>query len=630
MGLNLDKKIPVAMRNEFWTAVMLSIEDEILLMRKQMETKKTLYSFKATDLERLKELADLIYEIDYNALTSIESLLENNYGISEEMVEIFLRKELIKIPYQTLNKTLYSAYKGYFSFLSFSFNHYISVYHTTSLFDLYTGNTIIVRDLQDNLLANIEDNFESYSFTDDDSVALTDSSYSLGYDSYYSTILDQKVTNNFLGKISLAPTLDTDGVTLDDSEVTSLDLEPTEIKNSTKHISFEAVADQTFVRYDNGTYNRFLMPADALAYMNTGFFYNRKAVEVSHIGVQLSFFVDNSGFDNFLNSDLSDLYSAAVVNPSVLAEGVYSSDQIVSIKFGASQQEVPEYTDEEVTYPTELAYPVYTSYPLSVEKYDTTSVCGAIGLYNGQAVGGFPFTTVAFGYGITSFTDIPIITNTIAPIRPNTLKLAIVDSTAVNPLATMKRITDDGHGNLVSDYCSGTVDYTKATISFTTTFNKVYKDSISFESSSYSATFIESIIPSTFALVLKFEDDSTYYYIKDDGDGNLYSDYENFDSGTITYEVSPKIEVTFKESIDVSDESFITYKYVYSADLATTDYLYLYEVYTKNVIRITEAGLYVRTAVNPTIDQLLVYMKFPIVEFTSNYYHLNLGVAFEK
>lgn len=43
-SLGMKKKLPISLRNEFWSALMDSVEDEVLLMRDEIDKKKVIFT----------------------------------------------------------------------------------------------------------------------------------------------------------------------------------------------------------------------------------------------------------------------------------------------------------------------------------------------------------------------------------------------------------------------------------------------------------------------------------------------------------------------------------------------------------------------------------------------------------
>lgn len=659
MKLGLEKKIPISLRNDFWIAIMKAIEDEIISMKEEIDKKKVLYTPSMVDMHRLKELGDLIYELDYNYLTVLEQSIQILYGFTPDEVFNFLKSELLKVPFQVQNKALLPVYKSFFSFIKYSFNYRISVYQTTQQYDLFSGLTLIKRDLVPSIITNIEKSFETFGFVDDNGTILSDDLYSFGFNNPYSSYYVQNVTNDFIGNVPILPTLDSEENHTLDGLLTTLDLRPIDLKNFTKHISFEIVIDQIIKRNDpDGIVRDYLYPSDAAIYIEAQIRLYKKLVEVPHIGAQLTFFIDNTGYTNFLISKLSDLNAEAVLNPNVLAEGIFDPAQISFIKFGLGSLPLPEYTEEApIVHPTDLALPIYTKIPLNEERYSSSEFMGTIGEYIGQAVGGFIIFDVAtyspvFGIGITSFTNLLLLDEMITPIKPNTLKMAIIEFDASNQinLESIIRITDDGKGHLISDDCTGVINYSTGRFNLNTAFEKSKTEEFSFEGTSLIQYAIEDIIPNSYNLALNVvigtetvvENGETItkkitktYFMKDDGIGNLVPVFEAEDlsllisSSTITYTGDSKISIEFISSVELLD-CIATFKYQYETVLTPNHRLYLHEVYTDNLVQIREAGLFVRTAANPTVDQLLTYLTFPAIEFASNRFHLNLGIIFER
>lgn len=641
MSLNLIRKIPTSLRNEFWSAFILAVEDEILTMKEEIEKKKTLFTPSKTDLIRLKELGQLIYDLDFASLTTIETLMVQIYDIPPITVQEFLRQLIMKTPFQQKYKGLLPAYQSAFKFLFYNLEPKISVYKRTSIQDYFTGENIIIRDLLPNPFNDIP-KIAEYKIVDGEEQSLEDSGTVLGFSDGFPSIYRQEVTNNFLGELRKLPTLDDDeGETLDSDSNLILDLKSEELSLPTKHVSFEFVANQLFQRAkSDGTIENLFMPADATALLYSSLYYSdKKSIEVPHIGSQLTFIIDNSGFTGMISDELEDLGCQAAVNPDVLEEGVFSKDQILYMKFGMAKYPLPTYVEESTIFPEDLAFPIYTKFLTLVETYETDEFIAGVGEYVGQAVGGFPISVddnglkvdgnnipIIFGVGVSSFEDIPFPSDLVLPIRPNTLKMAFVDTTELNPITSMMRITDNGFGKLVSDYCEGTIDYKTGNISLKTSFEKTIDVEEQIIGDQFEYFSPEEIKPNTLRIICRSQEGT--FYILDDGQGNLVSDCEEFDNGTVSYTSPQKITINFKE--EINKKVRIIFKYDYVSPITPNHILYLYEVFTENPVQITEAGLFVRTVENPTQEQMIAYATFPAFEFTYNYFHLNLGLVFEK
>ena len=642
-SLGLKKKLPVSLRNEFWSALMDSVEDEILLMREDIEKKKVIFTPSVSDLDRLKELGSLVYQVDYDFLSVLERNLIDLYGIPRDVATEFLRAELLKVPFQVKNKSLFQVYKSFFNFLNFSLENRISVYQTSAYTDVFTSAPLIIRDLVPDILSGIETSFENYDFVDDLDVTLDDDARIVGFNEPYSSFYLQDVTGNFLGSINVPPTLDsTLDYVLDDLSLPVMDLSPMELKFPTKHISFEMVADQVFNRKNQGgVFQDYLFTTDIAAMLYSGIYTYRKAVEVPHIGMQITFFIDKSGYSSFLSASLDTLQAKAVLNPAVLAEGVEGINKISFIQFGMGRQEVQEYTDGMTSYPTALADPIFSRIPNQEERYASDKYMGAVGEYIGQAYGGFYVESLEFNPLHTTL-DVEVFSPPHLPVKPHTLKLMIINTeqweiNKEEAYANAVRITDNGFGQLVSDSCDGTINYATGIIQLSLDYEKLFHEYFSEKINSFSKIYAHHATPGTFQITLRIKDAEgaiSFHKVNDNGAGVLVSDFDKFVSGSITSGASSQVDITFSEEVDLVD-SEVRFTYPFNAfemtNPITTDHkLFLYEAYIDQLVQITEAGLFVQTTANPSEDQLLAYMTFPAAEFNLSNFHMNLGVIFER
>jgi hypothetical protein len=542
--LGLIKRIPSSLRNDFWTALIETVDEEISLMKEEIEKKKVLLSPSLASKEQLLDLASFIFQLEPDYLSAIETTLINLYGLSEEEVAVFLRAELLKTPFQVMNKANLSLYRSIFNLFTYSFDKEICYYKKLIGDDPVTGEARLIRDLLLPIFSNIDTFYEPYAFIDDSLIELTDEDgFSIGFNSVYSSLGKQLFTGSFIPEFSTVQTMD-DGTTLDADTTSYLDITTEDAVSPTRHIALEIVADQLINRISpsTGLPTDYLLTGELAYYIFGNANAYRRAVEVPHVGMQLTVLLDNSGYWNTHSSDgdytIENIKLKGAVNPAVLAEGVISTSQISSIKFGYGSQELPSY-EGGGTFPTNLQYPIASKIPYDEEVYSSTTIMGAIAEYRGKEISG-QILPIVFDGSTTEFNNVPILglaTSLATPLVKDTISLAIVNT---SNLAEGYPILDDGYGNLsctnplVTGF-SGTIDYTTGLVSINTGLNP------------FSSNYI----------------------------------------------------------------------------------VYIYSMFSHNPVSITEAGLFVRTALNSSVEQLLAYITFPAMEFSFNLFHTNIGILFE-
>lgn len=307
LELKLDKKIPISLRNEFWIQLLKSIEDVILLMRTDMERKIYIYSVLYSEKEDLYDFAQIVFRTSFQSFLNLENSLRIKYGFSSDETELLLRRELSKIPFQTSYKGSLELYKSVFNLYKFSFPFQLTIY-TTSLNekDPVSGEKRVIRNLYPFL--RMEDTFTlPYTLIDSDGNEIGDSLGILGILGYVPHII-QESDNNFLGiqKISDPPSLDhPDSYTFDEyvNLISRLDNESFESVRGTRHIAFEVVATNKYLKEDIDV----LFPYDVMQYIKENILYYKRAAEVPHIGIQYSVLIDNTGYwDIFSSEDLKE------------------------------------------------------------------------------------------------------------------------------------------------------------------------------------------------------------------------------------------------------------------------------------------------------------------------------------
>jgi hypothetical protein len=173
--------------------------------------------------------------------------------------------------------------------------------------------------------------------------------------------------------------------------------------------------------------------------------------------------------------------------------------------------------------------------------------------------------------------------------------------------------TDDGNGNILGDYISGTIDYTTGTYIIypyvTTTINSLTLSSVSI--SSISNRFLNyNIKPGTFYMYYNIT--STSYVAIDNGNGVIVG--TGISSGTIDYGTG-ELNVTFTQS--TQSGYIVTCRYIYETVLTiTSGKPYVYAEYKTNEnLNITEVCF------SDKYNNALLYSSFPPINSYSMYNH---------
>ncbi len=638
----ISKRLPSSLRNNFWISLVDSVKDEIDLMHENASEKKYVYSFREADLQQLIELGSVIYNVPIEFLELLTQSLQYSYLVPESVVEEFLREELMKTPFFIQNKGTLTLYKSLFNFYISSYTNEISVYKTTTDVNPYTGIQVILRDLKLPIFSGIEDSYTEYSFIDDEETLLEDPYSIIGYDDVYSSIFTQEMTGDFTGQREVIDTLDS-GETLDTGLI--LDTTEEQFKNPTKHISLEFVSDflQGKIFQDpitEATYWRnFTITSELLGYVFSGTELYRRAVEVPHIGLQMTILLDNSGIWDAHTTDetytIPELQLKGVIDPDVLAEVPLEDGMF--IRFGIGEQELPSSTNG-LSFPSDVDSAIASKFVHDQEKINNDSFVGGIGEYIGQEIALIPIPSIIFDGSTTEFSDSDFFSdNFIAPVKKNTIKMAIVNT--LNPTIESYLIEDDGFGNLISEVCAGTINYGTGAFSFDTSFQKKKSSTETFPSgTSITKSFFNDVIAGSLYMSFQYTESEivNYYYVKDNGDGTIETNFPYIDTGTssITYTEAPNITLEFTEELQLTDVTTI-YKwlkttYFLSDGVSKQWVVFIYDLYTQNPTIITEAGLFVRTVSNSTVDQMLAYITFAPAEISLSRFHMNLAIIVEK
>ena len=609
--LKMEKKLPIVLRNEFWTQLIKSVEDEIIFMRDSIEEKKYIYSIDNSNSEDLYSLAEIMFGNSYNAFLSLEKSLKNKYELSEEEIIVLLRRELKKRPYQILYKGDQKLYKTFFNTFGVSFSFQLSIYSTIiSFYDEVTGNQRINRNI--NPLLNVN-NLNSV----------------LGI---------QEGDKNYLGitPLSTNPTLDhVNNYILDSEEgsqeVTTLDKQEYDIVSGTKHIAFETVIDDKFLK--EGSYT--LYPYEILLYIKQTIKQYKRATEVPHIGAQLTIKINNTGIWN--DSTGTQIYTEPKINLKSASNSAYITEGITEIsylEFGYGKQTLPAYEDPSYSFPTELANSLAKIEPLGIEKSSNDDYLTAISEYVGQFFNkislhdstGYLLTNTGSGIFDSSNQDF----TGFLPEEFLTLKSKSLVFALLKDEDYIDYIEDNGFGLLIgkNNTFKGAINYTTGEYNLSSNFTTFAKEDIPMTDSATSISYsLLNDLSGTFGTVI-FNYNHIQYSINLDSSGNLSSNFEFFDeSSSIANLTVGSFTFVFTQSILLEDIKFI-YQFDQETTFDSTYSLELFRGYTNSLHPITEVGVFGKT--NDEEIKMLSYSTFAPIEIYSNEFHLNFGVILEK
>ncbi|KKK55294.1 hypothetical protein LCGC14_3075990, partial [marine sediment metagenome] len=195
-----------------------------------------------------------------------------------------LRQEIYSIIFRNKNKTNYESY--YFAFANIPYlGNVYNLFHNDTRFlrSIDWSTTITKLDVHDltTPFITVEPNFHYWAFMR----------------STISFSLDEDTIN----------TLDADDI---------LSLDQNVIRLSSTHLAIEYAINQTIIKEDV----EYLMTSDYLNYLKYAVNYTRKAVVVPHVGSQLSFLMDTSGYDDINDTEdfgytLSEIKTNCAITP---------------------------------------------------------------------------------------------------------------------------------------------------------------------------------------------------------------------------------------------------------------------------------------------------------------------------
>ncbi len=261
--IDLKKYLPTSLINEFWEDFCDAISDDLELIRAEVALKKNYFYIKdITDVNTLIEISNTFgFTIDRSIDDSV-AYLKDNIGLTVNRIK---------------HKTTYAGYHYIFSLAKY----YGLVYN------YFVQNSYFTRGIdQTQIITNLN--------------AITD--YSIPFIAFTPELYYKSIIQNFV-------TLDETPLWyLDENVVTELDqvvqraptvhlaieYVPQILIDNTKNINISDFIYQYQYEYMNTTY---------LDYLYNASLYNKKVTEIPHIGVQVNFITDESGYYNNLSTD---------------------------------------------------------------------------------------------------------------------------------------------------------------------------------------------------------------------------------------------------------------------------------------------------------------------------------------
>lgn len=633
ISLRMSRKLPVSMRNDFWTALIDAAELEVIRLREKAEEKRLLYNITLSDSDRILELASLFYNTDTGYLSVLTKALTADFGHSQSKVLEYLKAELLDLPYRLKNKTTLKYYQSVFAFFVFRLDYEIALYAVQT--PPGGGARYLSRELVDPTFT-----IEETLFVDDFNEPIEDSIHAMGYNQGTPYVSSQQTPGTYYGIVPRDQVLDPiPGVTLDLLPAGSLDLSISELRTTTKHISFEAVLNQLITKSDGTQY---LMTTEIESYIYALIYYYRQVSEVPHIGMQLTAAVDKSGvFDAMSNESIIDLHINCFQNPTY-AVALNSVTELSYIKFGTGKHPVAAMPSKLVipfVYPEDLAaaFALAKIDIIPDEKYEDVDFWRVIAEYVGQKFTDFPLhSSLGFALGglgcigSGAFDGInQVFTGTLPAVGEYAMTPMISKSVRFRVRNTVTpydefTIADGGTGVMTSDTMGGTINYSTGVYSLTSLFTS--KRSVALAATSgdvWSTTLgLEEAFKAgsvSVSFVLTIGTVSVKYYAVTLGNTNC-----PYITGLTVTDATGTISITFSEACDLSD-IVLTYSHDVDIAYANTYVLEVEQLYSQQAsMYISEAGLF---DVN---DHMVSYMSFPKIELASNKFHVNIGFLLER
>lgn len=565
-------EIPSNMKSKRWIEFFEAIKDEIVLVKNEIIKKKYFYD---------------VDQMDYDRIIELSSMLGIPFDVSLEESLDFIKKELLSAPFRVKWKSTIVLYNSFFG----------TIKRTGRIYLYFFTSQYLIRDSK-NLLLN--------TFNMDPQKPYIHES-----------------NENFSGFISLNAKLDS-GLKLDES----WKLDESSSKKNTNHIAMEIILDRVFFGEEAGlapsedlapsialapqTRIKYLMNPKYFSYISTNMEYSKRVTEVIHIGCQLTAITDASHYydslgsettmpDLLLNACTTDFFnSISLSNVSYFEFGNGTLTNLPSMIFSIGAQ------------PTQLSSKLAKITIKDEEKYENDDYIGVCAVYMGNLV-----NDRSIGVGDGSTTEF-ISTLPFAPLKVGNIEISYYLS------GLMYSVKDNGHGEFISPFGQGTINYETGEIVFNT---DIYNEDSEIlgegddVTKTFELTLTSDKIPiKTESVIIKYIQSGTTYVAIDDGVGNITG--INC-TGSVNYSTGV-ISVTFVQAPPLNTNITIDFLHrkIMPPDIGTQVIAEYY--FIKGNVDITEA------CVKDSSGNLLAYATFPRIRFDDFRNHLNMNFILKK
>lgn len=571
--MNLPRLLPVSMKNDFWIQFIESVQELYEKFKMEaVEQKKDTFNLDALvalkDRERLFDIAAMLgYSID-------TTLRPDDYE--------FIRKEIQSIFFRITKKTTLSSWQyifnsipeaGTVSLMYYDGSYLIRPYSEYTLNDKYETGILLYPGTVD-----IEPN-QGFITLDDEPVLNLDSSPPWNLDEELNVIPTSHIT------LELSPT----SLSIVDSE--------------------EFIISKPYADYVLNASNR-----------------NRKVTDVPHVGVQLNFLMDSSGYYDSANP--GSAYSSPTLKIKTSVVGIFSYENVTvaTIQVGSGTQILPDSSESSPIYPTGLSNRLYTK-DIPPDEFDTQNEGSTQWLRASSHIPANMVNKEIIGIGDGSSSTFSSTLDS-TPIKPFSVR---IDFTS---LSVAYSAADDGKGVLVGDELQGVVDYSTGSITLSTNIPSVTTQTLHAGTDfggnplpgiTQVNTFLgfTPITPGSFTVAFRTGNGNNSFNVSDNGDGTIGAG-DGSDGiavspvSTIDYETG-QLDLYLTNITDSGFDVISEYEYTKTTVPDSGTPIEAGYVIDDQDHFITEAGLFDDTGV------MVAYATFPPVNLGSTAYEYFLN-----